>query len=585
MHAPMMYGDDLSTIRKSVVYVNKYNKQIHGFEEGKLSNGFRFIYPMFDKEKYIGSVEISFSALSILTNIMKNYDVFTNMLVRKSVVDRIISKKEQTFYILSPLKDFYFEKRLIKELGAKFNRNENAKEMQKKISPRLMNGELFSVYNKFQDRVITFIPIHHTLTDELQAYIILNSHSDYIDNKITSSIIFIVLNIALFGIILLYIYRGIISKSRLKTSEEKTRTILNSTASMIILSDGKKIIEVNDTFFSFFTQHDTVDSFNKENENFCSVLKPMEGENFIACSIKDTNSWFSDIVDNEKVTFKAVIEKDDELYYFILNVKSAYIEENKMYIIELTDISNEIILAEKVKTKDLQLYEKHKMAQMGEMINNIAHQWRQPLAIINTVIAIMKEKSLQDKLDKSEIAKKLESIESNTTYMSDTIEDFLNFHKPMKCKENFSINETIRATLNIISPSLEVENIDVHTECELEFITLGYEREFSQALLAIVSNAKDALLSKNIKNPWILIKLAKIDNLIELIIEDNAGGIEESVKLKIFEPYFTTKSLEKGSGIGLYIAKMLIENSMSGSIDVVNTKNGAKFIIRFKYES
>ena len=85
--------------------------------------------------------------------------------------------------------------------------------MQKKISPRLMKGELFSVYNKFQDRVITFIPIRHTLTNELQAYIILNSHSDYIDNKITSSMIFIALNIALFGIILLYIYREIMKHS------------------------------------------------------------------------------------------------------------------------------------------------------------------------------------------------------------------------------------------------------------------------------------------------------------------------------------------------------------------------------------
>ena len=133
MHAPEIFGDDLTHIRLSVVNVNNHHKHIHGFEEGKLSNGFRFVFPLFDAKKYIGSVEISFSALSILTSIMKNYDVFTNMLIRKNIVDRTLDKNEQTFYVQSPLNDFYFEKRVLDELGSKFNPNQNAKEMQEKI--------------------------------------------------------------------------------------------------------------------------------------------------------------------------------------------------------------------------------------------------------------------------------------------------------------------------------------------------------------------------------------------------------------------------------------------------------------------
>jgi len=585
MHAPKLYGDDLSSVRESVVYVNDSHKPIDGFEEGKLSNGFRFVYPMFDANKYIGSVEISFSALSILTKIMQDYDVFANLLIRKNVVDRAFPNGEQDFYISSPLNNFYFEKQIISQLGSKFNPNKNAQEMQTKIGPRLKGGELFSVYNKYQDRVITFIPIRHTLTDELLAYIILNSYSDYIANKISSSKILIASNILLFALILTFIYREIISKNRLKTSEEKTRTILNATDSIIILSDGSDIIEVNSSFFKFFSQHKTIESFNHRYKNFCQVFKTIEDKNFISCATTKQDNWFENLCDNNKQTFKTVIQKDDGLHYFLFNIKATFVNDKKMFLIELTNISNEVLLTEKIKIKDIQLFQKHKMAQMGEMINNIAHQWRQPLAIINTIIAIMKEKSLHNKLDNKELLKKLKSIEDNTQYMSDTIEDFLNFHKPLKSKEFFSINEAIESTLNIILPSLEANRIELIKECQTPLSTLGYKQEFTQILLVIISNAKDALLSNNTKNQFIKIKLSRIEKNIELSIEDNGGGIDKNIFPKIFEPYYSTKSLTQGSGLGLYIVKMIIQNSMDGSVEAQNTQDGAKFIIRLSDES
>jgi C4-dicarboxylate-specific signal transduction histidine kinase len=216
------------------------------------------------------------------------------------------------------------------------------------------------------------------------------------------------------------------------------------------------------------------------------------------------------------------------------------------------------------------------------MINTIAHQWRQPLAIINTIVAISKEKLLLNRLNTEELQNKLQDIEANTTYMSNTIEDFLQFHKPTKDKELFSINEMLKSVLNIMNPSLQASQIIIDLNFENNISILGFQRELSQVILALIANARDALVYKDIKSPWIKINAKSDGEYILITIEDNAGGIDENMLLKVFEPYFSTKENKQGSGLGLYISKMIIESSMSGNIDIVNTKNGAKFRIKVK---
>lgn len=580
MHRPELYGDDLGKIRPSIEYISKTHKSIDTFELGKLSNGFRFVYPIFKKDVYVGSVEISFSTLSVLTKMMRDYDVLANTLVKKTLTDDCLENKE--CYIQSPLEEFYFEKTVLNVLGDKFNLPNNVEEMRKKLGKRLRDKKLFSIYNRFQDRVITFIPISHKLTDGLVAYIMLNSHSDYINNKRIFSMSFMLLFILLLGIILFFIYRESMSKNQLKVSAKKSRTILNASASMLIVWDKEKVVEANETFFRFFDGYSTVDEFNRKYTNFCGVFHPLEEENFISCALDKNEKWFNLIVDNNERTFKTAIEKNGRLYYFILHIKSTVISEQSMYLIELTDISNEMSLRVELKKKDIQLFHKHKMAQMGEMINTIAHQWRQPLAIINTLVAISKEKLLQNKLENEDLKEKFSSIEENTAYMTNTIEDFLQFHKPKKNKELFSLNEMLKNTLNIIKPTLDSASIDLQFN-EYSYIEIkGYEGEFSQVVLALLSNARDELISRNIDTPWIVVTLKELEGYLYVYIEDNAKGISEEMILKVFEPYFSTKEQKQGSGLGLYISKMIIEMSMGGIIDVENTKNGAKFRIKIK---
>jgi C4-dicarboxylate-specific signal transduction histidine kinase len=165
--------------------------------------------------------------------------------------------------------------------------------------------------------------------------------------------------------------------------------------------------------------------------------------------------------------------------------------------------------------------------------------------------------------------------------MSSTIDDFRNFFKVDKVKRNFIVNEAIDSTLELLEGSFKHNNIAVDKEYQYEKIELlGHKNELEQVLLNIINNAKDALLQNHIKNAKIDIKLESTSQKILINIVDNAGGIPSDIIDKIFDPYFTTKEQGKGTGIGLYMSKMIIETNMNGKIEVQNINNGASFIIK-----
>jgi signal transduction histidine kinase/ABC-type nitrate/sulfonate/bicarbonate transport system substrate-binding protein len=224
------------------------------------------------------------------------------------------------------------------------------------------------------------------------------------------------------------------------------------------------------------------------------------------------------------------------------------------------------------------LLEQSKLASMGEMIGNIAHQWRQPLAVTNMAASIMKKKNKKGLLSKDDIDKKIDYIEQNLQYMSNTIEDFLNYFKPKKQKENFNISDNVKKALSLLYVSLENKQINITFENGVDVIAYGYADEFIQVILTIINNAVQAL--ENQKDKKIRIKIHTKDEFVYVEIIDNGDGVPENIKEKIFEPYFTTK--DEGIGLGLYIAKMIIERSMKGKLIMQNIDNGAKFTIILK---
>ncbi len=237
-------------------------------------------------------------------------------------------------------------------------------------------------------------------------------------------------------------------------------------------------------------------------------------------------------------------------------------------------------LEEREKNEQL-LLQQSKLAMLGEMIGNIAHQWRQPLMQLSAILMYLDAYNEKGKLTSDKLICKIKDGNSIIDFMSRTIEDFRNYYKPEKQKEEFLIKESIDSALFIVNSALKHANIKVNTKFSSKDLRLiSYKNEFSQALLNIITNAKDVLILRKIKNPIINIEIKDYDNYLQISLFDNAGGIDEKIIGKIFDPYFTTKHQSQGTGIGLYMTKMIIENNMSGNIKVENYRDGAKFIIK-----
>ena len=227
------------------------------------------------------------------------------------------------------------------------------------------------------------------------------------------------------------------------------------------------------------------------------------------------------------------------------------------------------------------LVQQSKLAAIGNMIGNIAHQWRQPISEINAILIEVEAISRYHTLTQEVLLQHIELCYDVTEHMSQTICDFQNFFKPSKNKEIFSVLNACDKAISIISASLKFNNINlVYSSSSQDSQILGYPNEFSHAILNILSNAKDIIVERKIKNPCIRFNI-KIGRKYTIIrIEDNGGGVIPENIERIFEPYFTTKYAKQGTGIGLYMTKSIIENNMRGFINVENTDKGALFTIK-----
>ena len=238
---------------------------------------------------------------------------------------------------------------------------------------------------------------------------------------------------------------------------------------------------------------------------------------------------------------------------------------------------------EKNRQQQLLMFQQSRLAQMGEMISMIAHQWRQPLSNINAVVMLMDMKvSKQNIEDKLFLEEEFNDIESLTKHMSHTINDFRDFFKPEKEKIKFDLIKTIEHSIGLIKPVLVYEEIIIHRDYQENLEIYGYPNELGQVIVNIITNAKDALISDTLnKKKAIHIRLSKKDKKIRLTIQDNAGGINDKVIEHIFDPYFSTKLTKNGTGLGLYISKMIIEEHMDGELGVINGDSGAIFRMEF----
>lgn len=225
------------------------------------------------------------------------------------------------------------------------------------------------------------------------------------------------------------------------------------------------------------------------------------------------------------------------------------------------------------------LIERSHLAAMGEKIEQIAHQWRQPLhalALINQNLYFKTQLNTVTKEDYEEVHDKMNE---QLQYMSQTIDDFRNFSKSNKKKEAFFVETVIKSAISLSEGSLEQANIKTQLISKGEHTAYGMCHELMQVFMNLIKNAQDVILEKNIQDPWIRFSVTEQQNQTKICVEDNAGGIPAEALKRVFQPYFTTKNSSGGSGIGLYMSKEIIEKSLLGQISVTNSEKGALFTV------
>jgi C4-dicarboxylate-specific signal transduction histidine kinase len=332
--------------------------------------------------------------------------------------------------------------------------------------------------------------------------------------------------------------------------------ILNNTIEGILLVEDGFIKDVNNSLVSMLEYKDKNDLIG----NLATgIVIPSSYKKFI-----DINNYtFQEI---------SLLTKTGSILPSIMKMNNIKMKNKTYKMVSILDISQ-------LKQTQNLLVEKSRLADMGEMISVIAHQWRQPLNAIGSMVSRLKLRLMTEKFDKELFLEKFEQINDSLQYMSKTVDDFKDFFIPTQKKELLNLNTIIENSQSIINPALKEKQIKlIFEKSELSNI-FAYENELVQIIINIINNAKDALIEQAIDNPIITINLEEEQNLQKIIIEDNAGGIPKEYLNKIFEPYFSTKIKKNGTGLGLYICRIILEKYSKGSISVSNTKTGARFTI------
>jgi len=301
------------------------------------------------------------------------------------------------------------------------------------------------------------------------------------------------------------------------------------------------------------------------------------------------------VVDRHKLIDANIMEtlnpNEDEVTFLKSNGEMRYYTLNKAVCLDTSGELAGIVcvmndITERTREKEF-LIQQSKFAEMGEMIASIAHQWNEPLVELSAQIQKVQIYYSMNKIDKDKMSDFVNDSMVQIKYMSETLSDFRNFLKPSTLKKSFGIKKALREIFDIVGKQIFYFNITVNFEYKSddEVFIYGYENELKQVLLNIINNAKNKIVKINETEEFsgiITIRLSstKTFNIIEII--DNAGAIDDEIKDQLFEPFFTTKV--DGTGFGLYMAKIIVEDKMCGKIEVENDVENVIFTIKIPIE-
>ena len=408
----------------------------------------------------------------------------------------------------------------------------------------------------------------------------------------------------------------IIDKPMVRKEASGISMILKESYPNIMITDKKTMheafesIQKGEAYFSISTL--PVFAYNKKISDFNNLQ--ISGYSKLKCklriAVRDDDKLLLSIMDrilekipadtikiiNDKWTTQDIIKKPDYTLAWTILLIAIFI----IIIISLSH-KKQVILKRRIEVlnrsleqkveieigknqeKEKLMLQQSRLAQMGEIISMIAHQWRQPLNTLSMLNQSIILKYSCKKLDSDFMEYFKNNSQKQINNMSNTIDDFRSFFKPEREKVEFCINDTIDNTIDMVAPVFENSEIELLFRYEESLYAKGYPNELGQAILNVINNAKDALIDNDdVVNKKISVELKKIEDNILIVISDNAGGIDDKVIDKIFDPYFSTKEQKNGTGLGLYMCKIIIEEHMNGAISIFNDGSGAVFEIRLK---
>ncbi len=452
----------------------------------------------------------------------------------------------------------------------------------------------YSDHIKFNDKNYHFsfnqIRINDFNNDIIGTLSYMIDETDYIDLKNTltkNAILFPLIVFLLLMVFFNYLFHYFSKK--IINGYNRTKKIIDTQDSFIVISNGVVMSECNQALLDFLG-FDTFKHLLKKHSCICDFFLKDDNKDYIQKNTPNGIYWSKYILDNPNKIHKVLMKnKNDEKYIFEVKAKEFEYQDD---INEIIFIFNDITLLENEKEesakKEKLLFEQSKMASMGEMIGNIAHQWRQPLSVISTASTGMQIQKKYGSLSDEELYSTCDAINNNAQYLSKTIDDFSNFIKGERIRTIFKLKNDIESFLHLVDSSIKNHHINIILDLKEDIKIDGYENELTQCLINIFNNAKDVLKNINEKNRYLFITTQEIDNNAIIKIKDSGGGVEENILSKIFEPYFTTKHQSQGTGLGLHMTYNLIVDGMKGSIDINNVTyeynkqgfTGAEFIIK-----
>jgi len=401
-----------------------------------------------------------------------------------------------------------------------------------------------------------------------------------LQGKITIPLSMIFIMIMLFLLFMNLFLNYVIKRNKLH--EIKISNIFNNITAFLVITNGKKLMDVNRSFLDFFHLN-SIDDFLKEYSCICD--KFLEGEGYLQKKVSQNENWLEHLLNNPESTHKVkMLDINDSVHIFQVNFQEYYQDNETKYIVSFEDITkleNELANS---RQKDKQLLEQSRLAQMGEMISMIAHQWRQPLSAISSASGVINIKARRDRLNNTIAIDLSNKISEYSQHLSSTINDFREFFKTNKEKKRVNFEEIISCVLNIIEEPILTHNIQLIKKFESQATLETYPNELKQVILNLIKNAEDVLLDKKIEKPFIKIHTYENDEKAFLEISDNGGGINDTIIHKIFDPYFSTKTQKDGTGLGLYMSKTIVEEHCGGELIAKNNENGVVFSIILEKE-